>query len=101
MKKVISYAFCKDKEKISDISHPNLETITGDVMNITDVKKAIRNMDVVIITLGSGKSKKSTVRSEGTKNIIASMSENGLSRLICQSTLGTYESNENLNFFWK
>ncbi len=95
------YAFCRDKEKISDISHPNLETITGDVMNITDVKKAIRNMDVVIITLGSGKSRKSIVRSEGTKNIIASMSENGLSRLICQSTLGTYESNENLNFFWK
>jgi putative NADH-flavin reductase len=29
------------------------------------------------------------------------MQSNGVKRLICQSTLGTGESNENLNFFWK
>jgi putative NADH-flavin reductase len=94
-------AFCRDKAKLSEFDHSNLKTIEGDVFNPDDVARAIKGQEVVIIALGSGKSRKSIVRSEGTKNIIAAMKTNGVSRLICQSTLGTGDSNNNLNFFWK
>ncbi|NMH89405.1 NAD(P)-dependent oxidoreductase [Flavivirga algicola] len=93
-------AFCRNAEKLNAFSNPNLKIKEGDVFNLDDVSSAIKGQEVVIITLGSG-SKKSIVRSQGTKNIITAMNNNGVNRLICQSTLGTYESEENLNFFWK
>jgi len=94
-------AFCRNKDKLSQFKHPNLKTVEGDVFNNNDVDTAVKDQDVVIITLGSDKSRKSIVRSEGTKNIINAMKTNGIDRLICQSTLGAGESNNNLNFFWK
>ncbi len=94
-------AFCRDIEKLNQVKHPNLIIVEGDVFNIKDVINAVKEQDVVIVSLGSGKSRKSIVRSEGTKNIISAMKINGVSRLICQSTLGTGKSNNNLNFFWK
>jgi len=94
-------AFCRNKTKLQEFNHSNLQIVEGDVLNQLDVCRAIQNGEVVIIALGSGKSRKSTVRSQGTKYIITAMKENGVQRLICQSTLGTYESNANLNFFWK
>ncbi|MEM7039106.1 MAG: NAD(P)H-binding protein, partial [Bacteroidota bacterium] len=78
-----------------------LDFVDGDVRNPADVEAAIAGNDVVIITLGSGKSRKSDVRSVGTRNIIAAMKQTGTRRLICQTTLGTGESRGNLNFFWK
>ncbi|TMM53327.1 SDR family oxidoreductase [Maribacter algarum] len=94
-------AFCRNESKLEDFQSPNLKIANGDVFNPLDVTSAVQGQDVVIIALGSGRSRKSVVRSEGTKHIIAAMKANGVQRLICQSTLGTYESNENLNFFWK
>lgn len=94
-------AFCRDRQKLKDFAHPYLRIIEGDVFNLKDVNQAVKGQEIVIITLGSGKSRTSIVRSEGTKNIIHAMGVNGVSRLICQSTLGTGDSNDNLNFFWK
>lgn len=94
-------AFCRNPQKLSNPDHPNLNTISGDVFNPSEVEKAIEGHDVVAIVLGSGKSRKSMVRSEGTKSIINAMQQKGVKRLICQSTLGAKESNDNLNFFWK
>ncbi|NQX97386.1 MAG: SDR family oxidoreductase [Flavobacteriales bacterium] len=94
-------AFCRDRQKLNELSHPHLKIIEGDVFNIEDLNKAIQGQEIVIVTLGSGKSRTSVVRSEGTKNIIDAMNINGVSQLICQSTLGAGDSNNNLNFFWK
>ncbi|AUP77785.1 NAD(P)-dependent oxidoreductase [Flavivirga eckloniae] len=94
-------AFCRQAEKLEMFKNSNLKIQEGDVFNPEDVSAAVQDQDVVIVALGSGKSRKSVVRSQGTKNIITAMKNNGVNRLICQSTLGTYESNENLNFFWK
>ncbi|NLR91742.1 NAD(P)-dependent oxidoreductase [Flammeovirga agarivorans] len=94
-------AFCRNKEKLQELSHPNLIVMEGNVLHSNDVQKAVTGMDVVIVTLGSGKSRTSTVRSEGTKIIIEAMKNQGISRLLCQTTLGAGESNGNLNFFWK
>lgn len=93
-------AFSRNKEKLSKIIHTNLKLVEGDVLNIDNVNEAIMGQDVVIVTIGS-ESRTSIVRSEGTKNIIAAMQTNGVNRLICQTTLGTGDSKDNLNFFWK
>jgi len=73
----------------------------GQIESPTDVSIALEGQEAALITLGSGKSLKNTVRSAGTLNIINGMQQLGVERLICQSTLGTHESWNNLNFFWK
>jgi len=83
------------------IKNTKLIYSSGDVLNRIDILEAIKDHDAVLITLGSGMSRKSIVRSRGTLNIINAMQSQGISRLICQSTLGAHESWSNLNFWWK
>ena len=84
-----------------NIDHSALNLVAGDAMDEEMVADAVQGHDAVIITLGSGMSRRSVIRSEGTKNIIRAMKMHGVMRLICQSTLGAHESWSNLNFFWK
>jgi len=92
-------AFCRDKDKIKP--QTGLDVYEGDVLISEDVQKAIAGQDVVMIALGSGKNRFSNIRSIGTQNIIEAMKDQGVGRLICQTTLGNGESKNNLNFFWK
>ena len=94
-------AFSRNIDNLKKFKHRNLNMIAGDVFNANDLQNAISGQDAVIIVLGAGKSRKSIIRSEGTKNIIEAMQINGVRRLICQSTLGAGESKANLDFFWK
>ena len=93
-------AFARAPQKLG-VNAPKLRYIAGDATLPTAVAKAIEGNDAVVITLGSGLSRKSTIRSAGTMNVILGMQKHGVQRLICQSTLGAHESWENLNFFWK
>lgn len=93
-------AFSRNPENL-EISHNNLKRVKGDVSKMEDVRKGVENQDAVFVVIGSGKDRKGTVRSEGTKNIIQAMKEKKVNRLICQTTLGCGDSNANLNFFWK
>ncbi|RLJ59125.1 putative NADH-flavin reductase [Litoreibacter meonggei] len=93
-------AFSRNPEKLS-IDHPKLSYIAGDALSAHSVANAVSGHDAVVITLGSGMSRKSKIRSQGTLNIIQAMQRHGVQRLICQSTLGAHESWSNLNFFWK
>ncbi|MEO1353378.1 MAG: SDR family oxidoreductase [Cyanobacteria bacterium J06635_15] len=93
-------AFVRNLAKL-DIQHPQLSFAQGDVMDASAVEQAIRGQDAVICVLGSGKQLKSTIRSEGTQQIIQAMEKVGVRRLICQSTLGTGDSWSNLDFYWK
>lgn len=93
-------AFVRNLTKLN-LQHPQLSFAQGDVMNASAVEQAIRGQDAVICVLGSGKKLKSTIRSEGTQQIIQAMEKVGVRRLICQSTLGTGDSWSNLNFYWK
>lgn len=84
-----------------DLQHRQLGFAPGDVMDASAVEQAIQGQDAVICVLGSGKKLKSTVRSEGTGQIIQAMEKAGVRRLICQSTLGAGDSWSNLDFYWK
>lgn len=93
-------AFARRPEAL-DLEHPALIPHAGDALDPASVSHAIRNQDAAVVTLGAGASRKSTIRSQGTLNIISAMQTHGVRRLICQSTLGAHESRANLNFLWK
>jgi putative NADH-flavin reductase len=93
-------AFVRDRAKL-DIHHPHLKIFQGNVMDLAEVEKIVQGKDAVLCTLGSGKQRTGTIRSQGTRNIIRAMEKAGVQRLICQTTLGVGDSWENLNFFWK
>jgi putative NADH-flavin reductase len=80
-------AFLRDSGKLENIKRKNLSLFEGDVLNKINVESAIENHDAVIIALGSGKDRKSTIRSQGTKVIINAMKVKGVKRLICNSHL--------------
>lgn len=91
-------AFVRNPKKLQKAEN-SLKIHEGDVLNYANVLSAVKGQDVVIVALGAGRQGK--VRSVGTKNIIEAMKDAGVKRLICQSTLGTGDSNQTLNFFWK
>ncbi len=91
-------AFARNTSKV-DIEHKNLQLKQGDVMDPASLQSAIQGHDAVLVSIGAGR--KGTVRSEGTRNIINAMKEVGVSRLICQSTLGVGDSRGNLDALWK
>ena len=91
-------AFARNPFKL-EMENENLNLIEGDVLNYSDVEKAIANADAVYFAVGAGS--KGTVRAEGTRNVIRAMKKSGVKRLISLSSLGVGDSRENLNFFWK
>lgn len=93
-------AFARTPQKLG-ISHPNLSLRAGDAMDAGAVGDAVEGHDAVVVTLGSGMSRTSVIRSEGTMNVIQAMHAHNVRRLICQSTLGANDSRGNMNFFWK
>ncbi len=92
-------AFVRDPEKMVSLNHPNLSVYTGDVSNVEEVKRAVKNHDAIFCALGDGRTGK--IRALGTLNIIHAMNSAAVRKLICLSTLGIGESYGNLNFIWK
>ncbi|MEM8539526.1 MAG: NAD(P)-binding oxidoreductase [Pseudomonadota bacterium] len=93
-------AFARNPHTL-ELDNPNLAHRAGDANSAEEVAAAIKGHDAVVVTLGSGMSRRSLIRSRGTMNVIKGMQAHGVDRLICQSTLGANESWSNLNFFWK
>lgn len=75
--------------------------VDGDALDPEAVRAVVKDQDAVVVALGSGMSRKSKIRSQGTLNVIRAMQVHGVQRLICQSTLGARDSWSTLNFFWK
>jgi len=92
-------AFTRNAAKLNGVASPQLSIIQGDVFNLQDVQSAIKDTDAILCCLGDGA--KGTVRAKGTQNIVKAMEHLGVTRLICQTTLGLGDSWHNLNFFWK
>ncbi len=93
-------AFARKPEKLG-LTNPNLRLVAGDAMRLSDVAAAMEGQEAAVVTLGAGMSRKSTIRSQGTMNVIKAMHATGVRRLIAQSTLGARDSWPTLNFWWK
>jgi putative NADH-flavin reductase len=79
-------AFVRRPEKLK-ITHTNLKVVQGNVLQQSSISKIM-----VICCLGAPATKAGNLRSAGTKNIINAMQQNGVSRLICQTSLGFGDS---------
>jgi len=93
-------AYARSPDKIGDIKHENLKVICGDVLDPDAVESAVPGQEAVLSTLGAGAGR-TTLREEGTRNIIEAMKKKGVRRLICQSSLGVGDSRANLSFLTK
>jgi putative NADH-flavin reductase len=93
-------AFVRNPEKLK-LSDNSLNIFQGDVLNFENVSKAIKNQDVVLCSIGIPASDKSALRANGTANIIKAMENNGVKRLICQTSLGYGDSKEILPLYMK
>jgi uncharacterized protein YbjT (DUF2867 family) len=93
-------AFARHPERLAT-DHPALRRVAGDALSAADVAAAMPGHDAAMVVLGAGASRRSTIRSEGTLNVIRAMQGAGIRRLVVQSTLGARDSWGTLNFWWK
>ncbi len=92
-------ALVRDPAKV-DIEHEDLQVIAGDVLDPEAVEKAIAGQDAVISTIGAGM-RRTTLRTDGTRNIVEAMQRQGVRRLISQSVYGIGDSGQKLPIHWK
>ena len=90
-------AFVRDPAKMT-LEHSDLKVKKGDIFDFTSVTQAIQGQDAVICSLGTSELGKTTVRSEGTANIVKAMEENHVNRLIVITAMGVAESWSTLSF---
>jgi putative NADH-flavin reductase len=90
-------AFVRDPSKMT-LEHGDLKIIKGDIYEFTAVKQAVQGQDAVICSLGTSELGKTTVRSEGTANIIRAMKENHVNRIVVVTAMGVAESWSTLSF---
>lgn len=70
------------------IEHPNLEIVQGNILNPRGLDIYLANKDVVISTIGKNSLKKTTLYSEGSKNLIDILQRTGTARLFFISASG-------------
>ncbi|MBN2292651.1 MAG: SDR family oxidoreductase [Pirellulales bacterium] len=92
-------AYVRDPAKIKDL-HERLRVDSGDVLDSAAVSNSVAGQDAIFSTIGAGASR-STLREEGTRNIVEFMQETGVKRLVSLSSLGVGDSRSNLPFFTK
>jgi putative NADH-flavin reductase len=93
-------AFVRDPGRMGGIEDANLRAVRGDVLDPASVESAVPGHDAVLCAIGTG-AQRSTLREEGTRNIVQAMEKAGVRRLICLSSLGVGDSRANLSFFTK
>jgi len=93
-------AYARDPAKIEDQQNPSLNVVSGDVLDPAAVGNAVAGKEAILSTIGAGAGR-TTLREEGTRNIVEAMQRTGVKRLICLSSLGVGDSRDNLSFFTK
>jgi len=90
-------AFVRDPARLA-IENKNLSVVIGDVFNEASVAQAIKGQDAAVCALGAGSDlKKTTVRANGTVNIIKGMKKNNVKRLMVVTAMGVGESWDTLS----
>lgn len=90
-------------------AHPALCVVHGDATDASAVSRAVRGHDAVVVTLGISENPlrvrlfgaartRDSVRSEGTRHVIAAMKEHGVRRLVVQTSFGVGATRAKLGF---
>lgn len=90
-------AFARDPAKLADFDDERLHVVKGDVLDRTTVVNGMAGQEAVLSAIGSRRGP-TTLRQDGTLNIVQAMEQSGLKRLISLSSLGVGDSRGNLPF---
>ncbi|MCW9707658.1 NAD(P)-dependent oxidoreductase [Fodinibius salsisoli] len=83
------------------IEHPKLTIAQGNVLDYESVEKAVRGNDAVLSALGHKRFFYPTrILSKGTHNLLRAMEKFGVSRLVCETSLGIGNSAGRLGLYY-
>lgn len=93
-------ALVRNPEKIK-ITHPHLRLIKGNVLDPVTVHEAVKGQDALLSALGHKRFFiKTSILSEGTKNIIQAMETENVKRFICVTALGINDSRFKMGLYY-
>src|SRR6266700_4697433 len=79
-----------------------VEIVPGDVLDPSSLAPAVSGREAVICALGTPSPRTpSTLLEQGTRNLVAAMSQQGVGRLVCVTLLGTGSSRANASFLYR
>jgi putative NADH-flavin reductase len=87
-------AFVRDTSKLTTHRHERLKVVEGDVLDPKDVEQAVAGTGAVLSALGHTKTSSKDVLTEDTKNIVATMKEHGVRRLVSLTGAGVRDTKD-------
>lgn len=93
-------AFVRDPSKLK-LAHPQLAIVQGDVLDYDSVAAAMNGQEAVLCALGHKRYFYPTrILSEGTRNILRAMAAHGVSRFVCETSLGLGDSAGRMGLYY-
>jgi uncharacterized protein YbjT (DUF2867 family) len=84
-----------------DITHPQLQIMTGNVLDEESLNAALRGQDAVVCALGHKRYLGPTrILSDGTRNLLRVMSAHGVRRFVCETSLGIGSSAGRMGLYY-
>ena len=93
-------AIVRNPKKVK-ITDQNLKVVQGNVLDLASFEHRFEGQDAVISSLGHNRFFiKTTILSEGTKNIISAMEKHHIKRFVCITSLGINDSRFKLGLYY-
>jgi putative NADH-flavin reductase len=93
-------ALVRDPSRLT-IAHPNLTVVRGDVLDPGSLEAAVRGQEAVLSALGHKRYfSPNRILSEGTRNVLRAMEAHGVSRFVCETSLGIGDSAGRLGIYY-
>jgi putative NADH-flavin reductase len=93
-------ALVRDLQKMPK-QHDRLRVVQGDILDLGAVQRAMAEQEAVCVTIGIGITwKPVTVFSQGTRNVLEAMLQQGVRRLICITGIGAGDSKGHGGFLY-
>jgi putative NADH-flavin reductase len=83
------------------MTHPRLRVLRGDVLDAASIDEAARGQDAVVSALGHKKFfPPNRILSDGTRNVLRAMEAHGVSRLVCETSLGIGDATGRMGLYY-
>jgi putative NADH-flavin reductase len=83
------------------IEHPRLRVVQGDVLDYESVDAAVKGQEAVLSALGHRRYFSPTrILSDGTRNLLHAMETHGVSRFVCETSLGIGDSAGRMGIYY-
>jgi uncharacterized protein YbjT (DUF2867 family) len=93
-------ALARDPSRLT-IAHPHLTVVRGNVLDAGSVTAAMPGQEGVLLALGHKRYfSPNRILSEGTRNVLRAMEAHGVSRLVCETSLGIGDSAGRLGVYY-